>query len=40
MSGSFGVDTDSVWMLYDLEASQAATSLDGDCFKKALLGRN
>jgi len=40
MSWSFGVDADWVWVLYDLEASQAATSFDGDCFKKAVLGRN
>lgn len=26
--------------LYDLEASQAATSLEGDCLKKAFCGRN
>ena len=38
MSCSFCADP--VGMLYDLEASQAATSLDGDCFKNALLGRN
>jgi hypothetical protein len=40
LEGSISASLASEETLYDLEASQAATSLDGVCLKNAFRGRN